>query len=134
MVNDHVLVPMLAKDANALQLSHDNHDLSQPYADSGKTIFKWPANKTLEDFFLNLPGDQTVVLACLPNVILFGFGTVPTKGEVANRGDEFAGMDNGPELGTNLAPIHVAILLLIANGGHYFHLRERGSLPTAEGG
>ena len=91
VVNGHVLVPMLEKDENALQLSHDDHDLSQPYADSGKTTFKWPANKTLEDFFPNLSGDQIVVLPFLPNVILFGFGTDLVKGQLLTEETSFPG-------------------------------------------
>ena len=106
-----------------------SHNLSQPYGDSGKTTFKWPANKILEDLFSNLPGDQTVVLACLLNVISFRFGPVPSEEAVADQGDGFAGMDNGPELGADLAPIHAAILLLIAKGGHSFH-SQGGSPPT----
>ena len=100
--------------------------------DSGKTIFKWSAAKILGNFFPNLPRDQKVVLACLPNVILFGFGTVPSEGTVADKGEVFAGMDNGKELGADLAPIHAAILLLIVNDGHSFHLQ--GNSPPMVGG
>ena len=41
-------------------------------------------------------------------------------------------MDNGPELGTDLTPIHAAIILLITNGGHSFHLQ--GGSPPMVGG
>ena len=56
----------------------------------------------------------------------------PVNEAVADNGEAFAQMDNSPELGANLAPIHAAILFLIANGSRSFHL-QGDSPPTAGG-
>ena len=119
-----VLVPMLETSAQALKLTFCPHDIDEPYMErrNGHHNFNWPDQKTIKDFFPNLDIDQKVVLASLPNVIPYGFGAAPAEGPVEDLEEAFAHMDNGPEMGVDLRPIHHAIKLLIANGGRSFHM------------
>ena len=93
--------------------------------------FKWPDSKALKDDFPDTAEGQKVVLALLPNFIPYGFGAVPQEGPIKEMGDVFAQMDNGPDQGVDLKPIHDAVLLLVKNGGRSFRLTNE---PGEDGG
>ena len=130
--NSHgsVLVPMLLASAEACKLMYGPHNLSWAYSSTSTatrsgsitTGFNCPDGKTCNDCFPDLAAGQKVVLTSLPSVIPYGFGAVPREGPIDNMGDAFAHMDNGPDQGVDLKPIHDAVLLLAKNRGRSFHL------------
>ena len=65
---------------------------------------------------------QKMVLASLPTMITYRFGVGPKERPIVNIGGAFMQMDNGPNQGVDLQPIHDAVILLAKNGGRSFHL------------
>ena len=104
--------------ANACKLTYNPHDPSVAYwtTRNNTNAFKWPDSKALKDDFPDTAEGQKVVLALLPNFIPYGFGAVPQEGPIKEMGDVFAQMDNGPDQGVDLKPIHDAVLVLVKNG------------------
>jgi hypothetical protein len=90
------LVPMLESSAKALKFLFDPHNLSTEYSATWNTtkIFKWPKEKALSDFFPEIKAGDKVVIASMPTVMPYGFGAVPTEGNIVDTADNFAAMDN----------------------------------------
>ena len=106
-------------------MTYDPHDPSVAYwtTRNNTNAFKWPDSKALKDDFPDTAEGQKVVLALLPNFIPYGFGAVPQEGPIEEMGDVFAQMDNGPDQGVDLKPIHDAVLVLVK-------MENRGKYPV----